>query len=897
VDRPGARDARPPALRGLESRSDPGTPGARPRRGAYREPWTDPGTIVAVHTTAELREGFLSFFESKEHMRFPSFPLVPPPEDPSTLFISAGMQPLKPYFSGARQPPAPRFTTVQKCLRAGGKDTDLDEVGLTARHASMFEMLGNFSFGDYFKDGAVDYAWEFVTEQLGFEPDRLWATVFAGDPGLGLGEDEVAVQAWLRKGLPRERIVPFPRSDNFWGPAGETGPCGPCSELHYDRGEEHGCGESDCGPNCERCDRFIEFWNLVFMEFDLGADGSLTPLPKQNIDTGMGLERGAMLLQGVDSIFDTDGFRLIMDWIAAESGVAYGASAEATKAHRVLCDHGRGVTFLVAEGVTPSNEGRGYVLRRLIRRSVVQARRIGLPAVYPLPRIVVDQVGPWYPEVVENAAEIERVVRAEEERFRETLDRGMKEFEALAGGDIGAEDAFTLAATYGFPIELTVELARERGHAVDVDGYRAEMERHREISRGTGEKGIAQRAADFAREAGFEAEFVGYAKVDVLTQLGALEELGDGTFLAKLRESPFYPAGGGQVTDHGWIERDGEPSVRAELVDAYRFDGDQALVFRGEGFAAGDRVRAVVPWAVRFPTMANHTATHLLQAALRDVLGEHVTQAGSAVRPDRLRFDFTHTAQLTADERDAIEQRVNQAIFANAPVHTFETTLDEARTLGAMALFGEKYGDVVRVVEVPGTSTELCGGTHVRTTAEIGSFAILSEGSVGGGARRIEAVTSGEAWAALRARAEEAEALRGELEAARKELKRKPAAKAQTADPDVNVEAVDGVNLVVEAVDGLDGDELLELSDRFKQRYAPAAVVLGSTGGGKVSLVANFDQTVAERISASDVIRGAAPLVGGGGGGRPTMARAGGKDAEKLPDALAEAERLIRAAL
>jgi alanyl-tRNA synthetase len=423
------------------------------------------------------------------------------------------------------------------------------------------------------------------------------------------------------------------------------------------------------------------------------------------------------------------------------------------------------------------------------------------------------------------------------------------------------------------------------------------MERHREISRGTGEKGLAQRAADFAREAGFEAEFVGYAKVDVLTQLGALEEVGDGTFLAKLRESPFYPAGGGQVTDHGWIERDGKPSVRAELVDAYRFDGDQALVFRGEGFAAGDRVRAVVPWAVRFPTMANHTATHLLQAALRDVLGEHVTQAGSAVRPDRLRFDFTHTAQLTADERDAIEQRVNRAIFANAPVHTFETTLDEARTLGAMALFGEKYGDVVRVVEVPGTSTELCGGTHVRTTAEIGSFAILSEGSVGGGARRIEAVTSGEAWASLRARADEAEALRVELEAARKELKRKPAAKAQTADPDVNVEAVDGVNLVVEAVDGLDGDELLELSDRFKQRYAPAAVVLGSTGGGKVSLVANFDQTVAERISASDVIRGAAPLVGGGGGGRPTMARAGGKDADKLPEALAEAERLIRAAL
>ena len=854
-------------------------------------------TIDRMRATSELREGFLSFFEARDHMRFPSFSLVPPPEDPSTLFISAGMQPLKPYFSGAKQPPAPRFTTVQKCLRAGGKDTDLDEVGLTARHASMFEMLGNFSFGDYFKDGAVDLAWEYVTEHLRFDPDRLWASVFAGDPGLGIGEDEVAVSAWMRKDMPRERIVPFPRSENFWGPAGDTGPCGPCSELHYDRGVEHGCGEPDCGPNCERCDRFIEFWNLVFMEFDLAADGTVTPLPKQNIDTGMGLERCAMLVQQADSIFDTDGFRLIMDWIERESGVHYGASPEATKAHRVLSDHGRGMTFLVAEGITPSNEGRGYVLRRLIRRSVVQARRIGLPAVHLLPRIVVEQVGPWYPEVVENADEIERVVRAEEERFRETIDRGMREFEELSSGDIAGGDAFRLAATYGFPIELTVELAREHGHQVDVDGYRSEMERHKEISRGTGERGLAQRAADFARDAGFASEFVGYAKVDALTQIGALEDLGDGTFLAKLRETPFYPAGGGQVTDHGWIERDGDASVRAELVDAYRFEADQALVFRGDGFAAGDRVRAVVPWSVRFPTMANHTATHLLQAALREVLGDHVRQAGSAVRPDKLRFDFTHPTQLTREEREAIEDRVNRAVFANVAVQTFETTLEEARRLGAMALFGEKYGDVVRVVEVPGTSTELCGGTHVRSTAEIGGFAILTEGSVGGGARRIEAVTSGEAWATLHARAAEVDELRGELEKARKERKRATDGAERVADPDARVVAVDGVNVVVQAVDGFAGDALLELSDRFKQRHAPAAVVLGSTSEGSVSLVANFDPAVAERISASDVIRGAAPLVGGGGGGRPTMARAGGKDAGRLPDALAEAERLIREAL
>jgi alanyl-tRNA synthetase len=477
----------------------------------------------------------------------------------------------------------------------------------------------------------------------------------------------------------------------------------------------------------------------------------------------------------------------------------------------------------------------------------------------------------------------------------------MKEFEELAGADVGADDAFRLAATYGFPIELTVELARERGHSVDVDGYRAEMERHREISRGTGEKGLGQRAADFAQAAGFASEFVGYDKVDVLTQLGALEELGDGTFLAKLRETPFYPAGGGQVTDHGWIERDDDAAVRAELIEAHRFDADQVLVFRGQGFAAGDRVRAVVPWAVRFPTMANHTATHLLQAALREVLGDHVVQAGSAVRPDKLRFDFTHGSQLTPAEREAIEQRVNRAIFANVPVTTFETTLAEARNLGAMALFGEKYGDVVRVVDVEGTSTELCGGTHVRSTAEIGAFAILGEGSVGGGTRRIEAVTSGEAWASLRARAGEVDALRAELEEARRQSKTvaSPAASASAAvaDPEAVVTAVDGVNVVVQAVDGFAGDALLDLSDRFKQRHAPAAVVLGSTGDGKVSLVANFDEAVASRVSAADVIRGAAPIVGGGGGGRPTMARAGGKDATKLREALDEAERLIRAGL
>ncbi len=848
-----------------------------------------------MRTTAELREGFLSYFESKGHLRRPSAPLIPPADDPSTLFIVAGMQPMKRWFLGAEQPPSQRVATSQKVMRAGGKHADLDDVGSTARHASFFEMLGNFSFGDYFKREAIPFAWEFVTEHMGFAPDRLWATVFAGDPELGLGEDEVAVAGWLAVGLPRERIVGAPRSENFWQ-AADTGPCGPCSEIFYDRGPEHGCGDPTCGPNCERCERYLEFWNLVFMEFDLAADGTLTPLPQQNIDTGLGLERGAMLLQDVGSIFDTDGYQAIMEWVAGESGVAYGDSEQATKAHRVLADHGRAMVFLISEGITPANEGRGYIVRRLIRRAVQQGNRIGLRDIYRLPTVVSEQMADAFPELVEQAAEIERVVKAEEERFGETLERGMKVFDDLAGLEaISGEDAFTLVATYGFPLELTVELAQERGQLVDVDDYRARMAEHRAISRAGGESDT-QRAADFARDAD-STLFVGFQKTDVLTELHAYEELDDGTFLAKLRESPFYAAGGGQVSDQGVIELDGDSSVRAELVQAHRFGDDQALVFRGGGFAAGARVRAIVPWNVRFPTMANHTATHLLQEALREVLGGHVKQAGSAVRPDKLRFDFTHTQQLSADEREQVEQRVNRAIFENHPLHVFETPIDEARKLGATMLFGEKYGDVVRVVEVEGVSRELCGGTHVRSTAEIGAFAILSEGSIGSGARRIEAITSGEAWALLHSRSRELDAVRVELDEVRKELKRKPAASGGGGDVEATVRSENGFNLIVQAVPGLDGDALLDLSDRFKQRHAPAAVVLGCVEeDGKVTLIANFDDAVAERVSASDVVKSAAALVGGGGGGRRTMARAGGKDPERLQEALAEAERLILAA-
>jgi alanyl-tRNA synthetase len=781
-------------------------------------------------------------------------------------------------------------------MRAGGKHNDLDDVGRTARHASFFEMLGNFSFGDYFKDGAIDFAWEFVTERLGFDRERLWASVFAGDPELGLAEDEVAIAAWLRVGLPRERIVGFPRAENFWQ-AADTGPCGADSELHYDRGERYGCGLPTCGPNCENCDRFIEFWNLVFMEFDLGADGSVTPLPKQNIDTGFGLERGAMLIQEVDSIFDTDGYQEIMAWVAENSGVAYGDNATATKAHRVIADHGRAMTFLVADGVVPSNEGRGYVLRRIIRRAVQHGQRIGLEEVWPVTRVVTAQMEDSYPELREHAEEVEQIVRAEEERFSETLARGMKLFEEIAKrGAISGEDAFLLHDTYGFPLELTRELAEERGLAVDEEEFTRRMAEQRERSRSAAAKDDV-RAAEFSKSAGFRTEFVGYEKLDVLTQLGALEELGNDLFLAKLRESPFYPEGGGQVTDQGVLIHE-ETGAQAELVQAFRFDDDQVLLFRGEGFAPGDRVRAVVPWSVRFPTMANHTATHLLHKALQEVLGEHAKQAGSAVRPDKLRFDFTHGQALTGEQREEIERRVNARVFENHPVRAYVTPIDEARRLGAMMLFGEKYGDEVRVVEIDDFSRELCGGTHVRTTAEIGPFVILSEGSVGAGSRRIEAVTAGEAWALLRARGEEADELRVELERVRKEA-RKP--KADTAGPEVVDERrkkAGDVEIIVIEAKSASADDLLALSDKLKQQHAPAAVVVGSRVDGNAHLVLNFDRSLEQRgLDAGAVIKQAAALIGGGGGGRPTMARAGGTQPDRLPEALAEAERLILSAL
>jgi alanyl-tRNA synthetase len=830
-----------------------------------------------MRTSAELREGFLSYFESKGHKRHPSGSLVPPDWDRSTLLNSAGMQPLMPYFLGRETPPAPLLTTVQKVFRT----PDIDEVGLDTYHLTFFEMLGNFSFGEYFKEGAIDLAWEFVFDQMKIDSDKFWVTVFAGDPELRLGEDQEAVRLWEAKGLPPERIVRLDRSHNFWS-VGGPGPCGPDTELFYDRGEGIGCGRPECAPGCE-CERFLEFWNLVFMEYELHEDGTVTPLPKQNVDTGMGFERAAAILQEVISVYDTDGYQAIMDWIARESGVAYGDSEVANKAHCILADHGRGMTFLVGDGVTPSNEGRGYVLRRIIRRAVQQARRIGLDDLWRITDLVVDQMGAWYPELVENRDVIRETIKAEEGRFSQTLERGLKVFEEVAArGAITGEDAFTLAATYGFPFELTRELAAERGLQVDEDEFFRHMAEHREVSRSAEIRVVADLG-------GPPTEFVGYEKLDVLTAISAYEQVDGRLFQAKLFESPFYPEGGGQVTDQGYLEHEGT-GARAILRSADRLGDDQILTFEGEGFAEGDRVRAVVDWKARFPTMANHTATHLLHKALQDVLGDQVRQAGSAVRPDKLRFDFTHGQALSPEERKEVERRVNEKVFENLPVHAFVTPIDEAKKLGAMMLFGEKYGDEVRVVEIPGYSRELCGGTHVRWTAEIGPFVITSESSVGSGARRIEALTAGEAYAFLHGKELEAEELRRETEQLRKQ-----SAKQEKASTAADVKVLDESNGIVTAeVKSVKGSELRDLSDQLRQSRQADAVLLGSVDDGRAYLVVNIDASKVEQgADAVAIVKEAAKKIGGGGGGRANLAEAGGKN----PDGLAEAYEIGRSEL
>jgi alanyl-tRNA synthetase len=873
-------------------------------------------------SSAEIRDAFLSFFEGRDHRRRPSASLIPSTYDPSVLLTTAGMQPFRPYFLGQEQPPHPRLTSCQKCFRT----TDIDEVGNTARHLTFFEMLGNFSFGDYFKEEAIGYAWEFSTRDLGFDPEKIWITVFEGDSELGLGPDEEAIEYWRAVGVPDERIVRLPRSENFWQ-AGPTGPCGPCSELYMDRGPAFGTDDEQPGGNGER---YLEYWNLVFMQYTLHEDGSLEPLPKRNIDTGLGLERMASIMQDVPSVYETDQFRPLVDLGEELSGRRYGADPVATKALRVLADHGRAMTFMIADGVAPSNEDRGYILRRIMRRAIQQGRAIGLdpPFLGRFADRVIEIMGAVYPEVERERDAIHQWLSSEEESFGRTLEQGTRllgELVARAKQQgtswIDAEDAFRLHDTYGFPYDLTRELLQADGLAVDDAGFHELMEEQRErartgAARATGAEDEHEQVREFVRGAGFVTRFVGYETTEADSSVGALHSR-NGTLLAKFPESPFYAEGGGQVADSGVVESD---SGVARVQDVYRLGDDQAVALALERGAlrAGERVRLAVDRAARHATQANHTATHLLHAALRGRLGTHVRQAGSAVRPDKLRFDFTHGHPVGPDELRAIEDQVNEWILESHPVRAIHTTRTRAEEMGAMALFGEKYGDEVRVIEVEDVSRELCGGTHVSSTSEIGVFKILHEGSSAANVRRIEAVTGPEAVRLMRDRDAALTAIADRLrtrpedavraveshltrsEELERELKSGGAGRVQDLAAELAGQAaeVDGLKVVTAAADVSNGDELLDLADRLKSSLGDAAIVVGAAAGERPVLVASFTPAAVERgLSAAAIVKEAAKVIGGGGGGRDTMAQAGGRSPEKLGEALQTARRAIESKL
>lgn len=873
---------------------------------------------------SELRESFLRFFASKGHTIVPSSSLVPY-NDPTLLFTNAGMVQFKDVFLGLDRRPYTRATTAQKCVRAGGKHNDLDTVGRTARHHTFFEMLGNFSFGDYFKKEAIEFAWEFLTRVLEIPKERLWVTIFQ--------DDEEAFELWQEiAGLSSERIVRMGEKDNFWA-MGDTGPCGPCSEIIYDRGPEYACSSQTCALGVCDCDRWLEIWNLVFMQYNRDVDGNLTPLPRPSIDTGMGLERMASVLQGVESNFETDLLWPLIAAVEKITGRRYDRGEEGFP-FRVIADHARSCTFIIADGVLPGNEGRSYVLRRILRRASRFGMALGLeePFLYRLVPVVAEIMGEAYPEVVEREEEIARIIRQEEERFHSTLHEGMRVLNGILDRAvqegrqmITGQEAFTLYDTYGFPLDLTEEIATERGLGVDREGFAQAMETQRERARAAREEGKAYELAVVLASALGETSqslFTGYegleeeAEVLALVQEGqrvkALEEGTQGYVLVD--RTPFYPEGGGQVGDQGqilWVG--GEASVQ----DTRRLPDGRILhevkIRRGT-LTTGARVKLAVDRERRRSTARNHTATHLLHRALRDVLGEHAAQAGSLVAADRLRFDFTHFAPLTAEELKAVEARVNEQILANLPVTTLETSLSQAKAMGAIALFGEKYGEQVRVVKIGDYSLELCGGTHVNTTSEIGLFRLTSESGIGSGLRRIEAVTG---WAALevikreRAELEEAasllkvppgevarrlEALLGQLKEMEREISslRHRLASYEVEKLLAQVKEVAGIRVLPAKVQVADMEALREMADLVRDKLGSGVVVLGSASDGRVNFVAMASKdVVAKGIHAGNLLREVARIAAGGGGGRPDMAQAGGKDPAKLEQALAYALQVV----
>ncbi|MCI8490596.1 MAG: alanine--tRNA ligase [Lachnospiraceae bacterium] len=890
----------------------------------------------------ELRRMYLEFFESKEHLAMKSFSLVPH-NDNSLLLINAGMAPLKPYFTGQEIPPRKRVTTCQKCIRTG----DIENVGKTARHLTFFEMLGNFSFGDYFKKEAIAWSWEFLTEVLGLEEERLYPSIY--------GEDEEAFEIWNKDiGIPKEKITRFYRDpetgkcDNFWEHG--AGPCGPCSEIYYDRGEKYGCGSPDCKVGCD-CDRFMEVWNNVFTQFDGDGKGGYEELEQKNIDTGMGLERLAVVMQDVDSVFDIDTMKAIRDKICELSHKTYQIDAIDDISIRLITDHIRSSTFMVSDGIMPGNEGRGYVLRRLIRRAARHGRMLGIKGIFlaKLSETVINESKDGYPELEEKKAFIFRVLTQEEEKFNRTIDQGLailsdmqKEMEAKGENVLAGADAFRLYDTYGFPLDLTQEILEEKGFSIDEDGFTAAMEEQRTKARNA-RKVTNYMGADATVYESIDpkitTEFVGYdnltcsSLVTVMTREievtvtkpdGSIEVKIEGELADTLSEgergtvfveqTPFYATMGGQNADTGVIRTD---DFEFAVEDVVKLSGGKVghigKVTKGM-VKAGDTAELVVDQDKRRAIGKNHSATHLLQKALREVLGTHVEQAGSDVNADRLRFDFTHFSAMTAEEIQKAENIVNEKIAASLAVTTDVMTLEEARKTGAMALFGEKYGDTVRVVRMGDFSTELCGGTHVANTSSIAAFKIISESGVAAGVRRIEALTSdavfayydkieaelGQAAALLKTGPADVlsriEHLLAEIKALQSEnesLKSK-AAKDALGDVMDQITEVKGVKVLAARADGVDMNGLRELGDQLKEKLGEGVIVLASEKDGRVNLVAMAtDAAMKQGAHAGNLIKGIAGKVGGGGGGRPNMAQAGGKNPAGIADAIAEVKAVL----
>ncbi len=867
----------------------------------------------------ELREMFLKFFEEKGHLRMKSFSLVPY-NDNSLLLINSGMAPLKPYFTGQEIPPRRRVTTCQKCIRTG----DIENVGKTARHGTFFEMLGNFSFGDYFKHEAIAWSWEFLTEVVGIPADRLYPSVYV--------DDDEAFDIWHNEiGIAKDRIFKFGKEDNFWEHG--SGPCGPCSEIYYDRGEKYGCGKPDCTVGCE-CDRYIEVWNNVFSQFDNDGNGNYSDLVQKNIDTGMGLERLATVVQDVDSIFDVDTIKAIRDKVCEIAGVTYHEDAKKDISIRLITDHIRSVTFMISDGIMPSNEGRGYVLRRLLRRAARHGRLLGIEDKFltKVSETVINESGGGYPELIEKKDYIFKVLTTEEDNFYKTIDQGLvilagmeEKLKACGEKMLSGDDAFKLYDTYGFPLDLTKEILFEKGFTVDEEGFSASMEIQRSTARNAREESNFMGAKENVYQqidADITSCFVGYDRLshisDVLvltTDTEITDKLSEGEHgTIIVSETPFYATMGGQMADTGVIEAKDSLFVVEDTIKLQGGKIGHVGTMKKGSISRTDKVTLTVDESKRISTQKNHSATHLLQKALRIVLGNHVEQAGSMVDKDKLRFDFTHFSALTDEELKKIENIVNEEIEADLVVDTQIMSLDEAKKTGAMALFGEKYGESVRVVKMGDFSMELCGGTHVPHTGVIRAFKIISEGGVAAGVRRIEALTSNAVFeyyenieknlisAAKSAKAEPSqlvkkiESLTNEIKGLKSEndkLKNK-LAKDSLGDVLNNVIKVKDVNLLTVKLENTDMDALRNLGDSLKEKIDNAVIVLAAVNDGKVNLIAMAsDEAIKHGAHAGNIIKAAAACVGGGGGGRPNMAQAGGKNPAGIDNALEEAKKAL----